>query len=105
MCFRSWKDGDPAVCEIAASALGKLSDRQAVGLLISDFDMPGTNGVELFQQIRQVQPEIDGILVSGEKTASRRTAALDAGMLTAVHKLFDCSELLALIATTCRQAA
>jgi len=83
----------------------ELAKRQPFGLLITDFEMPGMNGVELFKQIRQLQPAIEGILVSGEMTEARTNAALDAGMLAAFHKLFDHSELLALVSATCRRAS
>jgi DNA-binding NtrC family response regulator len=88
----------------ATSALG-LAQRQPFGLLISDFDMPGMNGVELFKEIRKVQPEIEGILISGDLTDSRKSAALEAGMMAAFHKPLELPELFALVATTCRRAA
>jgi len=48
----------------AAAALDIVST-QPIDLILSDFLMPGTNGVELLKQVRELQPDVPRILLTG----------------------------------------
>lgn len=66
-------------------------------ILVTDFEMPGRNGVDLFLVCRTIHPEIEGILVSGALTDERRAVATGSGMLAALHKGRDCDTLMSLV--------
>src|ERR1043165_8862728 len=70
-------------CVTAASsdeALSELS-RNSYGLVISDIQMPGRNGVELLREIRQRYPDTAVIMISGIARAQRIRDALQLGAL------------------------
>ena len=52
----------------AAEALTLLEQEQP-DLLISDFEMPGTNGLDLLEQVRLRWPKVHSILNTGESGA------------------------------------
>jgi CheY-like chemotaxis protein len=51
-------------CESAEEALERLHDEH-FDLLISDFRLPGMNGLELIEQARQISPDTRSILITG----------------------------------------
>ena len=66
----------------AAEALYTIA-AETVDVIISDIDMPGTNGLELVARVRREHPEIVRLLLTGD--ASLR-AALDAINQGEVHR-------------------
>ncbi|MGK2226368.1 MAG: CheY-like chemotaxis protein [Devosia sp.] len=48
-----------------AEALTILGSQQTVDLLITDYAMPGMNGVELANQARQLRPDLPIVLATG----------------------------------------
>ena len=59
-------------------ALAQLDGGAAVDLLISDFAMPGMNGLTLIQEARRRRPELPALLLTGYADASVRLAVEDA---------------------------
>jgi DNA-binding NtrC family response regulator len=51
----------------AAEALRLANNTPAIDLLLTDFRMPETNGLELTQQFRASHPETPVLLISGEQ--------------------------------------
>jgi DNA-binding response OmpR family regulator len=62
-----------------------------------EYNLPGTNGVELFRRLRALQGELDGILLSSQTTIDVVYAAIDAGMLHVLPKPADLRELMAMV--------
>src|SRR5882724_11406504 len=58
----------------------KLIETEAYGLAISDYEMPGMNGIELFRCMRRVQPDLPGLLVTGHSKADVEKLAIEAGI-------------------------
>jgi DNA-binding NtrC family response regulator len=54
---RAYDDPAVALCEATRSA--------PPALVVTDFDMPGMNGVELLSRIEKQHPGIKGIIISG----------------------------------------
>jgi DNA-binding NtrC family response regulator len=52
------------VCDSAEAALERLGDT-CFDLLISDFRLPGMNGLELIERVRQLSPGTRSILITG----------------------------------------
>ncbi len=59
-------------------ALAQLDGGAVVDLLISDFAMPGMNGLMLIQEARRRRPELPALLLTGYADASVRLAVEDA---------------------------
>ena len=51
-------------CESGVHAIEKLKE-ESFGILITDFQMPGMDGLQLIREARRVQPEISTVLVTG----------------------------------------
>ncbi len=81
-------DGDSAL---------KLLDEKKHSLAIIDFQLPGMNGIELFQRMREVQPGIVGIFLTGFTTIEVVHPAIEAGILHVLPKPVDFKELMPII--------
>jgi DNA-binding NtrC family response regulator len=62
----------------AETALAALSDGH-FDVVISDVNMPGLNGIQLCERVRQVHPDVPVILSTGAATVATAVAALRAG--------------------------
>ena len=69
-------------------ALAQLDGGAAVDLLVSDFAMPGMNGLTLIQEARRRRPELPVLLLTGYADAGVRLAveAADAGRTALLRK-------------------
>lgn len=79
---------DLYICETAAScdeALAHLAHR-TYGLVLSDIQMPGRNGVELLREIRQHYPDTAVIMVSGVGRPQRIRDTLQIGAVDYLTK-------------------
>jgi len=76
----------------AQEALTRLAGEQFV-TVISDLEMPGMNGFELSQNIRQLYPEMPVILMSAFWDEERRAAALACGAQAVLEKPVNADQL------------
>lgn len=88
MCLKSLRaylsvQGFAANVALNGATALSLAKGRSFDLLVTDFDM---NGIELFLHIRQVQPDIAGILITGALTETRRLEVVSAGMLAVLEK-------------------
>ena len=97
-------DDDPAFAELAATHLERENDRFSVetatrvaeGLdivaesppdcLVSDYDMPERNGIELLQNVREQYPELPVILFTGKGSEEVASDAISAGVTDYLQK-------------------
>ena len=87
------------VADNGENALQMLLRRPA-GLLITDMDMPGTDGAQTMDQARRVAPGLPIIAISGGTREARQNwmaTALKLGAAKALTKPFDRQELLAAV--------
>lgn len=63
-------------------------------LLITDKNLPGTDGLEVLRQARAKQPAMRAILVTGFPTSETRSHARDLGVFSYVTKPFGVNEIL-----------
>ena len=68
-------------------------DPQRVDLLVTDYNMPGTSGVELLRAVKALRPELPVALASGYVTPDIEHNALAHGAAALIHKPNDVSEL------------
>lgn len=93
MLRRTWAriltapDFDVTLCGTADEALDVLSTRQ-VDVVITDVDMPGMTGLELLDRIKQDDPTIEVVVMSGLGRVSDMTRAARAGAYAYVAKPF-----------------
>jgi len=70
-----------------------LSGKLRVDLVVTDFNMPGTSGLEIARAIRDALPDLPVIMVSGYINDALRTQAAAAGVRELIAKPQDREEL------------
>ncbi len=76
----------------ASEALGIVSSEN-IDLVLSDVQMPGINGLELVRQLREVEPDLPCIVITGYGTAQSSLEALRAGAFWYLEKPFEQANL------------
>lgn len=77
-------------------ALRLLQDRQ-FDVVVSDMAMPGLTGLDLLQRIKELSPECEVILLTGEPTVETAVQAMKLGAYDFLSKPFSLAELETLI--------
>jgi len=62
---------------------------QSVDLVLCDIQMPGINGLELVRQIREIEPDLPCIVMTGYNTPENSIEALQAGAYWYLEKPFE----------------
>ena len=88
-------------CEVDLVSDGLQAIREFAGrgynLVITDFDMPGLDGIELARAIRDLGRDVPVVMVTGKPLSDAQTEAIaDAGILQIIRKPFRTSEILEL---------
>ena len=65
-------------CSCAAEALHQM-EQKVFAVVIADQSMPGESGLQLLQQIRQIQPNCSRVLISGALEMDTLIGAINAG--------------------------
>lgn len=91
---------DLIVAESAEQAWEILNDDEHIQILFTDLQMPGKNGFELLQQVRESDSsrlaELPVVLITGSEDCERmREQALERGATDFLTKPFQASELMA----------
>ena len=79
---------DVVMARNAAEALEQVSSI-SVDLVLCDIQMPGINGLELIRQIRDIEPELPCIVMTGYNTPENSIEALQAGAFWYLEKPFE----------------
>lgn len=97
-------DDDAGFADMAASMLERTDDRltvysvfdpdeglrtlaeREVDCIVSDYDMPGTNGVELLEAVRETHPDIPFVLFTGKGSEEIAGEAISAGVTDYLQK-------------------
>jgi DNA-binding NtrC family response regulator len=87
---------DVSEAEQGAEALDLLG-RNYVDLLLIDYKMPGMDGMELLRRVKQINPEIDVIMMTAYGTVEAAVQAMKAGAADYITKPIELDELLILI--------
>ena len=74
--------------------------RQAVDLVTLDLKLPGQQGLELLQKVRQQGKELDVIIITGYGTLQSAMEAIRQGVAAYILKPFNVAELLAVVDQT-----
>ena len=76
----------------AAEALGRI-ERNFAGVVVSDIRMPGLDGLQLFQRIRQMDHELPVILMTGHGDIPMAVKAIQDGVYDFIAKPFATERL------------
>lgn len=88
------KEDDTFQVEMATSAsegLEKLADGD-YDCIVSDYDMPGQNGIEFLKEVRERYPEFPFILFTGKGSEEIASEAITAGVDDYLQKSFGSGE-------------
>lgn len=88
------------VCPDGRTAAAAL-DRNTYDCLIVDLDMPGMNGIEVLTRCKQINPDTEGVVLTGKSTMESAISALRQGAfdyLTKPCKLIELQTLLRRVA-------
>ena len=91
-----------AVAHNADKALGILSD-QTFGVALLDMNLPGMNGLQLFNQARKIDPDISGIIMTAYGSISSAVASIKLGISDYIQKPFEPDVLLMVLGKTFRE--
>ena len=88
-----------------ALALSALRERpHAYDLMVTDYNMPDLNGVDLLRQAQTIRADLPIALASGYVTREIEQSAFAAGALALIHKPNDVSELVETVQRLLRSA-
>lgn len=85
--------GHRPLCFAEASEALRYLEQHRVDLVITDCNMPGTDGFELAAVLRERAPELPLIGLTADARGSTREAAIDAGMTTCLFKPVTLAQL------------
>jgi len=66
-------------------------------LVLLDFKMPGMNGIEVLRRVKEINPEIDVVMMTAYGTIETAVDAMKAGAVDYITKPIDLEELLLLM--------
>jgi adenylate cyclase len=101
--LRSEKDWEIVTADSGENALPLIAEKN-VDLIISDNRMPGMTGVELFKRVKNTNPDIHRILLSGYSDTDALISAINDGeVYRFIAKPWDNQELVDIIQGVFRQ--
>jgi two-component system, NtrC family, sensor kinase len=72
----------------------KIIEKTRVDVIITDIQMNGMNGIEVFQQAKKMYTDIEGIMVTGHKDQELAIKAVRAGAFDYITKPIDLDDLI-----------
>jgi DNA-binding NtrC family response regulator len=83
--------------EVATSNSGgealKLVETDPYDVVVLDLQMPGMDGIEVLERIKQRQPDIQVVLLTGHASVAKGVEAIKHGALEFLEKPIDLSKL------------
>lgn len=80
------------------SAIKLLSDQKDnIGMIISDIEMPEMNGFELLEEVKQDYPEIPIIMITGKNEKTAKEKAIETGADGFIARPFNNTDIIDLV--------
>lgn len=82
------REDDRFIVETATSAREGLTrvDEREFDCIVSDYDMPGDNGIEFLHAVREIYPDLPFILFTGKGSEDLAATAIEAGVDSYLQK-------------------
>jgi EAL domain-containing protein (putative c-di-GMP-specific phosphodiesterase class I)/CheY-like chemotaxis protein len=80
----------------------ELIHKEQFDAIVSDISMPGVNGIQLLQAVRQRDPDVPVILITGNPAVETAVQAVEHGIVAYLVKPFDLAEFKQRIAKAVR---
>ena len=93
--LQDWLVADGYEVEVAESgeeALGRVKDEE-FGVIVLDLRLPGIDGLRVFEEARDVKPEIKGVIITAYPSKETLTKAKEIGLLDYLPKPFNIEDL------------
>ena len=87
----------PVACFADGESALKSLGTEYQGIVLSDYNMPGMDGLELLQAVRTIDEDIPVILLTGQGDISTAVSAMQQGAYDFIEKPFDHEELIELL--------
>jgi len=95
-CFFREAGVDVHCAENGAEALEKIQKKH-FAVMLTDFNMPGMNGLELTEKVRSIAPQVQIIMATGHPSPELSDLAMQAGITTVLAKPVQLDALLCLV--------
>ncbi|HTN85385.1 MAG TPA: response regulator [Sorangium sp.] len=76
----------------------ELAAQQRFTVVVSDVRMPGLNGVEMFRELKRLQPDLTVVLMTAFALEKLLEEAISEGVYTVIHKPFSMDHLARIVA-------
>jgi len=96
--------GHKVVCAQSGEEAAKIAFSEPFHMVVVDMLMPGMNGLEAFLMLREKQPEILGVLITGHGTLETAIQAMELGFSGFVKKPFTPTELIQIVEESFQKA-
>ena len=74
--------------------LSYIKNENDINLVLLDIKMPKVDGLEILKQLKEINPDIKVIMVTGYKSVETATEAIKAGASDYIVKPFNSSDIL-----------
>ena len=93
--LKSWLEEDGYPIDTAASAEDalKMMQEHAYSILLLDIKMPGMDGIELLRRVKQVNPELEVVMITAYATIESAVEAMKIGAFDYITKPFEPDEV------------
>jgi len=88
---------NPILASSGPEALDKVQKLSFIDLVLLDITMPDMDGIEVLRQIKEMEPNLDVIMVTATNTAETAMKSVKYGAYYYVTKPFDIDDLTAII--------
>ena len=92
----SEKDLKVETFESAHKVLKKL-DRETPGVILTDIKMPGTSGLDLLDQVKEVRPDIPIIIMTAHSDLESAVESYEHGAWAYLPKPFDIDDAIKIV--------
>jgi two-component system response regulator (stage 0 sporulation protein F) len=93
--LQDWLVADGYEVEVAESgeeALGRIK-KEEFGVIVLDLRLPGIDGLRVFEEAKDVKPEIKGVIITAYPSNETLTRAKEIGLLDYLPKPFNVEDL------------
>ena len=77
----------------AEEALEMIREKSKIALLITDIDLPGISGIDLLKIVRETEPGIPVVIITGLRTLDSAISAIKHGAYDFITKPFELGEV------------